>query len=152
MISALLITRFAHEKKLYEKENAELLGRINQVLSLNETSNQANENMSSIMFEQVLREKHDLETRYHELFNSYLSMLDHNKNLAGKLDERAKSKARSPERSPPARPESAMGRIAKNKLKSQSSKKRSKEKSIERHVISRTTENFPSEVIHQKLF
>lgn len=112
------------------------------------------------MIEQILREKHDLETRYHDLFNSYLSMLDHNKNLASKLDTREKSRVRSPEktferrikspeksleRSPVARPESAMGRIAKNKIKTQSSKKRSN-KSTERQVLARTTENFPSEV------
>jgi hypothetical protein len=98
----------------------------------------------------MMREKHDLETRYHELFNSYLSMLDHNRALAQKFEAREKSRVRSPEkileRSPTNRPESSVGKIAKNKLKTQSSKKKSKEKSVERHVLARTHENFSVEV------
>jgi len=80
---------------------------------------------SAPIVDELLKEKHEIETRYHDLFTSYSHLLEHNRNLARKLEQYendSKEMSRMSRKTHlesnkklPKRIDSSTGRIVKNK-------------------------------------
>jgi hypothetical protein len=88
------LNRLEHSNKQLERERNDLQSKLNLALfasgekmaprNANETS--ATSIVTQVMFDTLLKEKHEVEARYHELFASYTDLLDHNRNLTRKLE------------------------------------------------------------------
>jgi hypothetical protein len=79
-----------------EREKQELFAKINQCqfgdMSTISGCESNNHNASAYIMEQLIKEKHDLERKYDDLFSSYNTILEHNKILVRKLDAVEKEK------------------------------------------------------------
>lgn len=117
-----------------EKEKQELFAKINQCQmgDISHISGYESQNASNYIVEQLIKEKHDLEKKYDDLFSSYSSILDHNRLLVKKLEKienereelprkgslsRDNSFAESAIRNQSSHNDQSVGRIRKNKDK-----------------------------------
>ncbi len=79
-----------------EKEKQELFSKINQCqfgdMSHDLSRYESNNNTSAFIMEQLIKEKHELERKYDEVFSSYNTILEHNKMLVRKIDVMEKEK------------------------------------------------------------